>query len=46
MSDMFLLSRAQLKRVQPYFPVSHGISRVDDTRVISGIIYVIRYGLQ
>jgi transposase len=46
MSDVFLLSRAQLNRIQPYVPVSHGIPRVDDTRVISGIIYVIRYGLQ
>ena len=46
MSDVFLLSQAQLNRIQPYFPVSHGIPRVDDTRVISGIIYVIRYGLQ
>lgn len=46
MSDMFLLTRQQLDRIKPYFPVSHGIPRVDDVRVISGIIYVIRYGLQ
>ena len=46
MSDVFLLSRAQLNRIQPYVPVSHGIPRVDDTGVISEIIYVIRYGLQ
>ncbi len=46
MSDVFLLTRPQLKRSTPYFPVSHGIPRVDDLRVLSGIIYVIRYGLQ
>jgi putative transposase len=46
MSDVFLLSREQLNRVTLYFPLSHGIPRVDDLRVISGIIYVIRYGLQ
>jgi putative transposase len=46
MSDVFLLTRQQLNRIKPYFPVSHGIPRVDDRRVISGIIYVIRYGLQ
>ena len=46
MSEVFLLTRQQLNRIKPYFPVSHGIPRVDDRRVISGIIYVIRYGLQ
>ena len=46
MSDVFLLTRKQLNRIKPYFPVSHGIPRVDDVRVISGIIYVIRNGLQ
>jgi transposase len=30
----------------PFFPLSHGVPRVDDRRVISGIIYVIRHGLQ
>jgi transposase len=33
-------------RLSPYFPRSHGIPRVDDRRVLSGIIYVIRHGLQ
>lgn len=46
MSDVFMLTRRQLNRIKPYFPVSHGIPRVDDLRVISGIISVIRYGLQ
>ena len=46
MNDYFWLTRAQLKRIEPYFPLSHGIPRVDDRRVISGIIHVIKRGLQ
>ena len=46
MSDLFLLSPAQMRRIEPFFPRSHGIPRVDDRRVISGIVYVIRHGLQ
>jgi hypothetical protein len=37
MADLFLLSEAQMRRIEPYFPLSHGIARVDDRRVISGI---------
>lgn len=39
MSDLFLLSESQLRRIEPYFPLSHGIARVDDRRVVSGIIW-------
>ena len=46
MSDQFWLSREQLSRIDPYFPLSHGVPRVDDRRVISGIIHVIRNGLR
>jgi transposase len=46
MADLFLLSKAQMRRIEPYFPLSHGIARVDDRRVISAIIYVIRNGLR
>lgn len=46
MSDVFWLTTQQLNRIKLYFPVSHGVPRVDDRRVISGIIYVIRHGLQ
>lgn len=42
----FLLTATQMKRLRPHFPLSHGVPRVDDRRVISGIIYVIRHGLQ
>ena len=43
---LFYLSPAQLERIKPYFPLSHGAPRVDDRKVISGIIYVIKHGLQ
>ena len=33
----FLLSRAQMRRIEPFFPLSHGIPRVDDRRIVSGI---------
>lgn len=46
MGTVYWLSKAQLLKMKPYFPVSHGVKRVDDRRVISGIIYVIRNGLQ
>lgn len=46
MTDMFLLSDAQMARISPFFPKSHGKPRVDDRRVISGIIFVIRNGLR
>src|SRR5450830_562915 len=45
MTDLFLLSEAQMRRIEPFFPLSHGIPRVDDRRVVSGIIYVIKHGL-
>jgi putative transposase len=34
----FELTQSQLERITPYFPLSHGVARVDDLRVISGII--------
>jgi transposase len=46
MSDLFLLTKSQFSRIRPYFPLAHGVQRVDDLRVISGIIYVIKHGLQ
>ena len=46
MSDLVWLSEAQMRRIEPYFPLSHGVPRVDDRRVISGIIFVIRNGMR
>ena len=46
MDDLFLLSKAQMSRISPFFPLAHGVPRVDDRRVVSGIVYVIKHGLQ
>ena len=40
MSDLIWLSDAQMERIKPYFPLSHEVPRVDDRRVISGIIFI------
>ena len=45
-SDVFLLSESQMERIRPFFPLTHGVPRVDARRVLSGIVYVIRNGLQ
>ena len=45
MSDLFWLSEAQVARLTPFFPKSRGKPRVDDRRVLSGIIYIQRNGL-
>ena len=46
MSDLLWLSEAQMRLIEPCFPLSHGVPRVDDRRVISGIVFVIRNGLR
>ena len=35
-----------MERLKPFFPKSHGIPRVDDRRVLSGIIFINRNGLR
>jgi putative transposase len=45
MTEMILLSEDQMSRISPFFPLSHGMPRVDERRVISGISFVIRNGL-
>src|SRR5690606_26103235 len=37
---------AQMARLEPFFPKSHGKPRVDDRRVLSGIIFINRNGLR
>ena len=32
MGDLIFLSEAQMRRIEPYFPLSHGMPRVDDRR--------------
>ena len=46
MSDLFWLTDEQMARLQPFFPKSHGRPRVDDRRVLSGIIFINRNGLR
>lgn len=46
MSDLFWLTEAQMERLKPFFPLSHGVPRVDDRRVLSGIIFINRNGLR
>jgi transposase len=41
-----MLTDEQMARLEPYFPKSHGKPRVDDRRVLSGIIFVNRNGLR
>ena len=46
MSNLDWLSEAQMDRLRPYFPKSRGRARVDDRRVLSGIIFINRNGLR
>jgi len=41
-----VLTDEQMARLSPYFPRNHGKPRVDDRRVLSGIIFVNRNGLR
>jgi hypothetical protein len=46
MSNLIWLPVMQMRRIEPYFPLSHGVPRVDDWRIISGITFVIKNGLR
>ena len=46
MSNLFWLTDEQMARLRPFFPKNHGKPRVDDRRVLSGIIFVNRNGLR
>lgn len=46
MSNLFWLTDAQTARLEPFFPKSHGKPRVDDCRVLSGIILFNHNGLR
>jgi hypothetical protein len=35
MNSLFLLSARQMGRISPFFPLAHGVPRVDDRRVVS-----------
>jgi len=44
--DLYWLTDEQTARLEPYLPKSHCKPRVDDRRVLSGIIFVSRKGLR
>ena len=46
MDDLFMLNEAQMRRIKPFFTLSHGVSRVDDRLIVSAIIFVIKNGLR
>ena len=46
MSHLFWLDQERLNRIKHIFPKPRGVARVDDRRVHSGIIHVIRNGLR
>ena len=46
MSDLFWLIDEQMAPLRPYLPKSHGRTRFDDRRVLSGIIFINRNGLR
>ncbi len=46
MSNLYWLTDERMERLRPFFPKSHGRPRVDDRRVLSGIIFVNRNGLR
>ena len=46
MSDLYWLTEEQMERLRPFFPKSRGKPRVDDRRVLSGIIFINRNGLR
>jgi hypothetical protein len=38
---VMVMAEAQMRRIKLYFPLSHGLPRVGDRRIVSGIIFVI-----
>ena len=46
MSGLFWLTDSQLVRLEPFFPKSRGKPRVDDKRLLVGIIFFNHNGLR
>jgi transposase len=44
--DLYWLTNVQMERLSAFFPKSRGRARVDDRRVLSGIVFVNRNGLR
>ena len=45
MSGLYWLTEMQVERLKPFFPKPRGKPRVDDRKVLSGIIFIQRNGL-
>jgi transposase len=45
-SDLFWLTDEQVERLRPFCPKSHGKPRVDDRRVLPGIVFLNKNGLR
>jgi putative transposase len=43
--ELFMLSEAQMRWIAAYVPLTHGIPRVDDRRVLNGIFWRLRTGV-
>lgn len=46
MNDLSWRTNAQMDKLAPFCPKSHGKPRVDDRRVLSGIVFIHRNGLR
>ena len=46
MTGQFWLTQEQVERLKPHFPKARGKPRVDDRRVLSGILHILRNGLR
>jgi transposase len=44
--ELYWLTKEQIEQIGIYFPPSRGKPRVDDRRVLSGIVHVIKNGLR
>ena len=44
MAQLLGLSQEQVARICPLFPKERGVKRVDDRKVLSGVIHVIQKG--
>lgn len=40
MTALFWLNAAQVGRLEPFFPKSHGTPWLDDRRILSGIVFL------
>lgn len=46
MSDLYWPTDEQMAKLSSFFPKSHGKPRVDEKKVLSGIIFINRNGLR